>query len=103
MQTKLLALGTFLALAMAASSYTHAQGTFAGYQCTLDCSGHEAGYQWAEDNGITDPDNCGGNSQSFIEGCMAYANGLSPDEEDNHDNADGDTNDNDEDDDNDEY
>ena len=41
--------------------------------CTDDCSGHEAGYQWAEGNGVTDPDDCGGNSQSFIEGCLAYA------------------------------
>lgn len=47
--------------------------TFAGYECTQDCSGHEAGYAWAEENNITDPDDCGGNSQSFIEGCMAYA------------------------------
>lgn len=48
-------------------------GSYAGYGCTQDCSGHEAGYQWAAENGITDPDNCGGNSWSFIEGCRAYA------------------------------
>jgi|GEM_PF-2287285 len=47
--------------------------TFHGYICTQDCSGHEAGYEWAEDNGITDMDDCEGNSQSFIEGCQAYA------------------------------
>lgn len=47
--------------------------TFQGYECTEDCSGHEAGYAWAEENDITDPDDCGGNSQSFIEGCIAYA------------------------------
>lgn len=47
--------------------------TFHGYECPEDCSGHEAGYAWAEENEITDPDNCGGNSQSFIEGCIAYA------------------------------
>ena len=44
-----------------------------GRPCTDDCSGHEAGYRWAEENGIDDPDNCGGNSDSFIEGCQAYA------------------------------
>ena len=44
------------------------------WECTDDCSGHEAGYEWAEDKGITDPDDCGGNSESFIEGCEAYAN-----------------------------
>lgn len=43
-----------------------------GY-CTQDCSGHDAGYEWADENGITDPYDCGGNSQSFIEGCEAYA------------------------------
>lgn len=48
-------------------------GSYAGYGCTQDCSGHEAGHQWAAENGITDPDNCGGNSWSFIEGCRAYA------------------------------
>ena len=46
---------------------------FMGYPCTSNCSGHEAGYQWAEENGIDDPDNCGGNSNSFIEGCQVYA------------------------------
>jgi hypothetical protein len=47
--------------------------TFHGYPCTQDCSGHEAGYEWAEENDITDPDDCGGRSDSFIEGCQAYA------------------------------
>ncbi len=47
--------------------------TFHGYTCTQDCSGHEAGYNWAENKGITDPDDCGGNSNSFIEGCRSYA------------------------------
>ncbi|MHB0914905.1 MAG: hypothetical protein ACYC4M_04375 [Thermoleophilia bacterium] len=47
--------------------------SFHGYDCTEDCSGHEAGYEWAEEHGITDPDDCGGNSDSFIEGCEAYA------------------------------
>ena len=46
------------------------------WDCTGDCSGHEAGYEWAEDNGIDDPYDCGGNFDSFIEGCEAYANEL---------------------------
>ncbi len=45
---------------------------FHGYECTEDCSGHEAGYAWAEEKDIDDLDNCGGKSQSFIEGCQAY-------------------------------
>ncbi|PIR59453.1 MAG: hypothetical protein COU69_00450 [Candidatus Pacebacteria bacterium CG10_big_fil_rev_8_21_14_0_10_56_10] len=44
------------------------------WDCTDDCSGHEAGYEWAENKGITDPSDCGGNSESFIEGCEAYVN-----------------------------
>lgn len=47
--------------------------TFGRYDCTRDCSGHQAGYDWAERKGITDPDDCGGRSRSFIEGCRAYA------------------------------
>jgi hypothetical protein len=47
--------------------------TFHGFYCTVDCSGHRAGYEWAERHGIDDEAQCGGNSQSFIEGCIAYA------------------------------
>ena len=43
------------------------------YTCTQDCSGHEAGFAWAQENGIADASGCGGNSQSFIEGCEAFA------------------------------
>lgn len=47
---------------------------FNGYECTDDCSGHEAGYDWAEENGITqdDVDNYSGNSNSFMEGMQSY-------------------------------
>lgn len=47
--------------------------TFKGNDCIDDCSGHEAGYNWAEEEGIIDPSDCGGNSRSFIEGCESYA------------------------------
>ena len=46
--------------------------SFGNYTCTVDCSGHAAGYQWAEDNMIDDEYDCGGNSLSFIEGCQQY-------------------------------
>ncbi|MBF6649114.1 hypothetical protein IT781_10910 [Methylobacter sp. BlB1] len=56
-------------------SYTtaYASSTFKGYECTKNCSGHEAGYEWAEEQNIDDPDDCDGSSASFIEGCQAYA------------------------------
>jgi hypothetical protein len=64
----------FLGLVLAVpTSQAQAQETFYGYPCTDDCSGHQAGYDWAEQNDITDSGDCGGNSQSFIEGCEAYA------------------------------
>lgn len=58
--------------------------TFGGYECTQDCSGHAAGYRWAEEHDITDPSHCGGNSQSFIEGCEVYTEdqGWGADEDD---------------------
>lgn len=51
---------------------------FDGYPCrTENCSGHRAGYDWAAQQGITDPNQCTDKSQSFIEGCRAYADGGS--------------------------
>lgn len=46
--------------------------TFYGYNCTEDCSGHEAGYVWAEENNIYDKYDCDGYSDSFIEGCISF-------------------------------
>lgn len=43
------------------------------YVCTDDCSGHEAGFAWAQENDIEDAGDCGGYSMSFIEGCEAFA------------------------------
>lgn len=43
------------------------------YACTQDCGGHEAGFQWAQERDIDDASDCGGSSQSFIEGCEAFA------------------------------
>ena len=45
---------------------------FHGYACTVDCSGHDAGYRWASDNMIHDVADCTSASRSFSEGCMAY-------------------------------
>ncbi len=33
----------------------------------------DAWYEWAEENNITDPNDCEGKSDSFIEGCKNYA------------------------------
>lgn len=46
--------------------------TFGGNDCTDDCSGHKAGYEWAEQKSITDESECSGNSNSFVEGCRTY-------------------------------
>ena len=62
----------FCLVAIAFPAVANSQSDFHGYPCTGDCSGHEAGYDWAERNGIADPDECGGNSDSFVEGCQAY-------------------------------
>ncbi len=54
---------------LSGTTYQEVAGTSA---CTEDCSGHDAGYEWAQENEITDPDDCDGNNDSFIEGCRAY-------------------------------
>lgn len=53
-------------------------GTFGGYECREDCSGHQAGYDWALSRGISSTDRCSGSSQSFVEGCLAKVTGYKP-------------------------
>jgi hypothetical protein len=62
-------------------SLNGSRGTFADQGCTKDCGGHKAGYAWASEKDITDPDQCGGRSWSFIEGCRAYAEHASAEKE----------------------
>ena len=60
---------------------------FNEYDCTIDCSGHTAGFEWAERKSISDGDDCDAagehyNSPSFAEGCHAYLDGeTKPDDE----------------------
>lgn len=62
-------------------------GSVGGYGCTEDCSGHDAGYQWASEHGVTDESECGGNSWSFEEGCAAYAKEQEVGSEDDQDDG----------------
>lgn len=49
---------------------------FKGYPCTVDCSGHRAGYYWAKLKGITNAAACPITpSNSFYEGCLSAASG----------------------------
>lgn len=43
-----------------------------GFYCSDDCSGHQAGYEWARGKDIESVWDCGGKSNSFIEGCKTY-------------------------------
>lgn len=57
--------------------------SFEGDPCTSDCSGHEAGYKWAEEHGIDDENDCEtagetSNSPSFAQGCRAYVRENEP-------------------------
>jgi hypothetical protein len=47
--------------------------TFGGYPCESNCLSDEAGYRWASSHGISDPEDCTGNTGTFIEGCRVYA------------------------------
>lgn len=46
---------------------------FHGYACTEGCLSHQQGYSWASAHGITNPNDCHGTSETFIEGCKAFA------------------------------
>jgi hypothetical protein len=60
-----------LCLAMVVASPSLGQ-TYEGSDCFDDCSGHQAGYEWAAEKGITSEYDCGGNSQFFAEGRLSY-------------------------------
>jgi hypothetical protein len=51
---------------------------FGGYVCTDDCSGHKAGYEWAEENNVSSVSQCTWiikrwpKRTSFYEGCLVY-------------------------------
>jgi len=59
------------------TTYEEEPAEFYGYECSDDCSGHEAGYDWADENYICDEYGSGdeywnSNSDSFNEGVNAY-------------------------------
>ncbi len=73
---------------------------FGGDSCSGDCSGHEAGYAWAEEHDIDDEEDCdtaGDNSisPSFAEGCKDYVNEMAPNSSDNDNDSDDDDDNND--------
>jgi len=56
--------------------------------CTEDCGGHDAGFQYAKDNGLTSADDCpAGDSASFEEGCRAYGDAIDAAAQDKQDDA----------------
>ena len=71
-------IGTLVVLAVSARIYTsHTQDRLvAGLNCTVDCSGYDAGYEWAKQRDIDDDDYCPDGNKSFYEGCAAYVNGT---------------------------
>ena len=70
---RVLTIVTFVALIWPLQALSQGVRTFGGYYCTIDCSGHRAGYLWAEDQDIQDEFQCPqGRSNSFYEGCLAY-------------------------------
>ena len=51
---------------------------FHGWKCGGDCTQHHAGYAWAAQRKIANPQDCQGKSESFIEGCWAYTGAEGP-------------------------
>jgi hypothetical protein len=81
MRLLILPLAAFAVLATVFAA-TAEEGTFGEFDCTIDCSGHAAGFRWAESHGVDSEDDCpDGNSQSFHDGCIAYTQDPSIDPE----------------------
>ncbi len=86
------ALYSTVLLALMLGSTTISADTFDGYECTDDCSGHQAGYDWAEEKGIGDENSCSTPSESFNEGCQSFVEGgggvISTDDDSDEENDD---------------
>jgi hypothetical protein len=66
--------GIIICLAMLiVASEAHAR-EFGSYDCSDDCSGHAAGYRWAEAHAISSDSDCPlrGRAISVYEGCLVY-------------------------------
>jgi hypothetical protein len=49
---------------------------YKGYPCTKDCSGHMAGYAWAQQRNLINPaDIPTDTNNSFREGCLSFTEG----------------------------
>ena len=46
---------------------------FGGYHCTDQCRKHAAGFQWARQTRVTNPERCLGATRSHVEGCRTYS------------------------------
>ncbi len=82
----IIALGGTVLWPLGALPLAAQEKTFGGYDCTDDCSGHAAGYRWAEIHDVHYSSECPyGNSNSFYEGCLAYVDDpyRGADEDDN--------------------
>ena len=70
----IVALPVFAMFALVYTARTHDR-TY-GFNCIVDCSGHEAGYRWAEQHNIDEEDYCPDGDAEFYEGCIAYLQGM---------------------------
>jgi len=43
--------------------------TYDIYACQFDCARHRSGFEWAEENDVTDYADCRNDDRSFMEGC----------------------------------
>jgi hypothetical protein len=51
----------------------HVPAALTSDDCIEDCSDHEAGYDWAMEQGVEDPEKCAGKSVTFMQGCLEFA------------------------------
>ena len=51
---------------------------FHGYACMLECGQLQEGYAWASAHGVHNPADCRGTSETFIDGCRAFAGIVGP-------------------------
>lgn len=57
----------------ATPAYSQQPRYFGGYPCTHQCRDHAAGFEFARQVRLKDPNQCAGPTQSYVQGCRVYS------------------------------
>lgn len=65
--------GMMMTLIVATPLHSQNQRYFGGFPCTDRCRDHSAGFEYARQLRLKDPNQCAGPTLSYVQGCRVYS------------------------------